>query len=650
MRHHQAGRLGEAERLYRALLRRQPRHSDAQNLLGLTRFQQEDYAGAVAAIRRAVALRPEAEYYRNLGMALRAAGRLEEALAAYGQAARLRPESPETQFNLGNLLAAMDRPAEAAEAFRAALRLRPDHAAGWQNLGAALLATGQNAAATESLRTALRQQPGQPATLYNLGLALERLARWPEAAAAFRATQEAGGARLETALHLGLCLQEMQDWSGAEAAMRQAVALAPDSADAWLGLGVVLQGLERLPAAAEAFGEAARLRPGWRDAHYNLAGVLQRQGRLEEAEASLRLVLAGAPEDAAALSNLGNVLTHMGWPEKALEYCQRARALAPDDPVPRVNCARQLLMLGRFAEGWDLADARWRAEDPRYDFGLPPWDGRPLPEGRVLVWREQGIGDEIMFASMIPELLAAGHRLTLLCEPRLRPAFARSFPGVAFHLSGDSGTELRAQIAIGDLPRLLRRREADFARAPQPYLNADPERRARLRRRYSDGRPLVGLAWHTRNTKSGHRSISLAEFAPLLAMEELRFVSLQYGEPGQLSAEAAGLPLLIDPEVDALSSAEDALAQVAAMDLVVSIDNSTVHFAGALGVPCHVLLPFNAEWRWMRGREDTPWYRSLRLLRQRRGEPWAAVMAALAERVGDLAKKPRIGTADACEK
>jgi tetratricopeptide (TPR) repeat protein len=650
MGHHRSGRLEEAEALYLALLRQQPRNSDAQNLLGLTRFQRQDYPGAIAAIRRAVSLRPEAEYYRNLGMALRAAGRLEQALAAYRQAAVLRPGAPETQFNMGNVLAELDRPAEAAESFRAALQARPAHAPGWQNLGAALLAARQNEAAADALREALRHQPGQPATFYNLGLALERLKRWGEAAAAFGQAETAGGARLETALHLGQCLQEIPDWPAAEAAFRRAVSLVPGSAEAWLGLGVVLQGQEQPGAAAEAFLQAARLRPDWRDAHYNLAGVLQAQGRLEAAEAALRRALALEPDDAGALNNLGNVLTHMGWPDKALELCERARALVPDDPVSRINCARQLLMLGRFGEGWDLTDMRWRAEDPRYDFGLPEWDGRPLPEGRILVWREQGIGDEVMYASLLPELLAAGHRLTLLCEPRLRPTFARCFPGVEFHGSGDPGTALRAQIPIGDLPRLLRRQEADFARAPQPYLHADPLRRAILRARYEDGRPLVGIAWHTSNAKSGHRAVPLAEFGPLLGIPGLRFVSLQYGDPARLAAEASGLPLLVDPRVDALASAEDALAQVAAMDLVVSIDNSTVHFAGALGTRCHVMLPFDAEWRWMTQREDTPWYASLRLLRQRRGEPWGQVIARLTERLQEDAKKISGGTCEACEK
>ncbi len=651
MRCHQEGRLPEAEGLYRALLRQQPRNSDAQNLLGLTRFQQNDFPGAVAALKRAVMLRPEAEYLRNLGMALRADGQLEAALSAYRRAAALRPDMAETQFNLGNLLSAMDRSEDAVGAFRAALAIRPDHAASWQNLGGALLALRQDAEAAAALERALALQPGQPIALYNLGLAKERQQDWRAAAAAFAAAQASGGARLEATLHLGQCLQEVQDWLAAEAAFRDAIAMAPDSAEAQLGLGIVLQGQDRTEAAAEAFTEALRLKPGWRDAEYNRAGALHALGRQEEAVASLQRVLDAEPDDAEALTNLGNLLSHMGWPETALELCARARALAPDSPNARMSYARQLLMLGRYGEGWDLTDDRWTQGDQRFDFSLDAWDGRPLPEGRVLVWREQGIGDEIMYASMLPELLAAGHRLTLLCEPRLRPAFVRAFPQAEFFESGDRGEALRAQIPMANLPRLLRRKESDFAAAAgRPYLTADPERRARLRARYADGRPLVGIAWKTRNTLSGHRSMPLAALAPLLGDAGLRCVSLQYGDAAELAAEAQGLPLLVDPEVDSLASIEDALAQVAAMDFVVSIDNSTVHFAGALGVPCRVLLPFDAEWRWMMRREDTPWYASVRLLRQRRGERWEAMMMRVAPELRRFAKNIETGTCSACEK
>jgi len=650
-RRHRAGDLPAAKRLYHAALKQRPQDSAAHNLLGLCCYQRHDYAAAATALQRAVALHPAAEYCRNLGMALRAEGKLEEALAAYRRALASEPEAPETHFNTGNLLAQMRRPEAAIRAFRAALRLSPAHGGSWHNLGAALIAAGRPEEAVEALRNGLEREPGQATSLHNLGLALEQLRRWPEAIEAFRAALARGGFQVEAALHLGHCLIRIEDWPGAAAAFASATRADADKAEAWLGLGLAQQAQGLPKNAHDAFTQATRLQPdGW-EAHYHLARLADEQHRFQDAEAAAQRACALAPDDAKALTHLGNLLTAIGMPERALVCCERAVAVAPEDAEARIACARQRLTLGRLGAGWDLTGGRWRPEDRHHDEGLPLWDGRPLPEGRILVWREQGIGDEIMFASLLPELLAAGHRLTLVCDPRLRSVFARAFPGLAFHEAGAPAGDLRAQIPMGDLPRLFRRDETAFARAAQPYLQADAQRRTALRRRYEDGRPLVGLSWRSLNAATAaRRSMTLADALPVLADQRFRFVSLQYGDVARIAAEAAGLPLLVDPQVDALSSAEDALAQVASMDLVISTDNSTVHFAGALGVACHVLLPAAPEWRWMVGREDSPWYPSLRLLRQRRGESWRQVSARLVPHLDDYAKKLRCGTRSACEK
>jgi tetratricopeptide (TPR) repeat protein len=649
LRHRRAGEFPTAEQLYRAALRQRPRDGAVHNLLGLACYQRQDYTAA-AAMRRAVALRAEAEHYRNLGMVRRAQGRLDEALAAYRRAEALQP-APETHFNTGNLLAQMDRPEDAVPAFQAALRLRPAHAPSWHNLGAALIAAGREKEAVDILRTGLEQMPAVPTPFYNPGLALERLQQWQEAIEAFRAALAQDASHLEATLHLGHCLIRIEDWPGAEASFSQAISQAAEKVEGWLGLGLAMQAQERHEEAHRAFMQAVRLRPdGW-DAYYHLARVLDQQGRWDDAEAATRRAQALAPNDAKALTQLGDLLMTLGMPEQALDCSERAVALAPDDPGARLACAGHRLMLGRLGEGWDLTSHRWRPEDRLHDGGLPLWNGQPLPEGRILVGREQGIGDEIMFASLLPELLAAVNHLTLLCEPRLRSVFARAFPTLAFREASDQTDGLRAQIPMGDLPRLLRPNEAAFAQARQPYLHAEPDRIASLRQRYGDGRPLVGLSWRRLNTATAaRRSMTLADAAPLLADRRFRFVSLQYGDARKIAEEAKGLPILVDPDVDALASAEDALAQVAAMNLVISIDNSTVHFAGALGIDCHVLLPFAADWRWVVGREDTHWYSSLRLLRQQRGESWQQLSARLIPHLDNYAKKYACGTRGACEK
>lgn len=196
---------------------------------------------------------------------------------------------------------------------------------------------------------------------------------------------------------------------------------------------------------------------------------------------------------------------------------------------------------------------------------------------------------------------------------------------------------------MGSLPVLYRTTEASFAASPQAYLCADPELRQQLRSRYHDGRRLIGLAWHTRNRRTGRqRSIALKEFAPLFHLPGNHWISLQYGEPDALAAEIerAQAPLLLDAAIDQLQSIDDFAAQIAALDLVVTIDNTTAHLAGALGIPTLLLLPFAANWRWMQSGDSSPWYPSLRLLRQERAGDWTTVIeqaaAALALKGGSI--------------
>jgi ADP-heptose:LPS heptosyltransferase len=256
----------------------------------------------------------------------------------------------------------------------------------------------------------------------------------------------------------------------------------------------------------------------------------------------------------------------------------------------------------------------------------------------VLIWREQGVGDEAMFAGLIPDVIRTGNRSLLDCDARLKPLFARSFPGIDV-VSGSGvllypDKEIAAHVPSGSLPGLFRKSAEDFAGTASPYLIADAGARERLRAAYADGRRLVGLAWHTNNRKTGRaRSIDLELLAPLLERSDIRWISLQYGDHDELEREAgaAGVNLFLDIDrtVNQLLDIDLFAAQIAAMDLVVTIDNSTAHLAGALGVPTWVLLPFAPDWRWLRGREDSPWYPTLRLFRQAKRGDWESVVEAV---------------------
>jgi len=422
----------------------------------------------------------------------------------------------------------------------------------------------------------------------------------------------------------------------AERLYRQALEIDPNHADAIHLLGMIAFQTGDLERAAAAIRKAIAIHPGAASYHSNLGNVLHAQDKLEEAAASYRQALAIRPGLAEAHVNLGNILQQLGDVDGSLAEFRLALQCNPDLAEASVAEGGALLLKGDFAAGWPKVELRWRTQDydtPMRTYPQPLWNGEPLASGRLLVWGEQGVGDEIMFAGLIPDLLRAGIPLVLDCDRRLAPLFARSFPGLpvisAYDPARNTDLEIVAHLPSGSLPRFLRNSLAAFAAVKSPYLLADSAERDRLRSKYDDGRLLIGLAWRTRNAKSGRkRSIELPALAPLFDHPQLKWVGLQYGDHTEIETEAltAGAPLLIDRTVDQLADIDLFAAQVAAMDLVIAIDNSTAHLAAALGVPTWLLLPLAPDWRWLLRTEASPWYPSMRIFRQPQLGDWDSVM------------------------
>jgi hypothetical protein len=308
-------------------------------------------------------------------------------------------------------------------------------------------------------------------------------------------------------------------------------------------------------------------------------------------------------------------------------------------------------MLGEFEEGWREHEWRWAAGAGSFPEAIGPrWTPSDAPPGAgVRVYAEQGIGDEIMFASMLPDLQRTGARVVAKADARLLPLFRRSFAGIAFEPRADTEAEQSPAartdfcIAAGSLGLHFRRAAADFPGTP--YLVADRARARALRARLQDGRLLCGLSWWTASRANGRaRSPEPPLWAPLLGVQGVRFVSLQY------DAAAAGRDQLVRhcpaglvevASIDPKADLDGLAALIEALDLVITIGNSTAHLAGALGKAAWVLLPSAPEWRWLQGRDDSPWYRSVRLFRQPRRGDWSAVFERVAAALAQRRDEPR---------
>jgi len=479
------------------------------------------------------------------------------------------------------------------------------------------------------------------------------------------------------ALHfLGMILSSRGDNEAALLLTARSVALAPEDPTYRLNHGVVLAAAGRDDAALIEIEAACRLMPREVRAWRARARVLQRNGRWAEAAEAWSQVTALLPEDApswvkrgdahaqaddpvAALAaydaaiardaahalawcNRGFALQQLDRTAEAEASLRRALAIEPDLAEAHYNLGMLMGTMGRFSEAWSHYEARWQLAEfrsPRRSFPQPQWQGEDLRGRSLLIWGEQGVGDEVLSASMLDDAARRAGRLIVECDKRLVPLFARSWPGIAFEARSEPPShrgDTDVQIAAGSLGAWLRPDEASFRRPSPGYLQADAERAARLRARYRalGAGPLVGISWRSKAPSGTYKSMTLPMLADALPGATL--VSLQYGKPaGEIAALARdqGIAVHLDPEIDATWDLDALAAQIAALDLIVTVSNTTAHVAGALGMPVWTLLPRGPGllWYWLRGRTDSPWYPSMRLFRQDTQGDWASVLRQVGE-------------------
>jgi Flp pilus assembly protein TadD len=587
------------------------------------------------------------------GLDLHRAGRLAEAEAAYRDALRRAPRDGEVMHLLGVLQHQSGRVSEAAETLRAAARLRPGHPETLRVLGVALAGAGRLAEAARALEDAARAAPGSATIRSDLATALTRLADAGEGdvLALRRRARDAAPELPWTWLNLGNALSAAGRTGEAEAALREGLRRDPGDPEIRLSLAGALFDLEREEEAVAEYRSALRRVPGDVRALIGLGASLRRLDRHDEAAEAYREALERAPRDPRVLMNLGGLHADAGRTAEAVSCFDRGLDLAPGMADLRVARGRERLVLGDFAGGW--ADMEWRwdareAGEPRGRHPQPDWDGAP-PPGRLLVWAEQGPGDQILYGTMLPDLLAAGVRCLVEAEPRLVPLFLRSLPGAEVVPRTDPprpetrAPDIAAQVPFAGLGRFLRTApEAFLGRGA--YLAPDPALRDALRRRYRDlagGGPAIGVSWRSARHKMARRkSVALADLAPVLRLPGAVAVDLQYGDTADeraALAEASGLRVFRDPGIDPLRDLDGFAAQVAALDAVVTTSNTAAHVAGALGIPTWLLAPppSAAFWYWRHPGDRSLWYPSVRVLRRPPSGPDRRAEAAAGE-IADL--------------
>ena len=623
--HHQQGRLNEAEALYRSMLRIDPHHFDAIHMLGVVALQQNKLAEAMQYLDIASSIYPDmAELQSHRGLALMGLGRIGDALACFDKAAHLQPDLAHAWANRGAAQHALGRYADALASYDRALELYPDSPELMTNRGHSLIELGRLEEALASLNAAIETAPGMPAAFNNRGLAFHRAKRFESALADFD----------------------------------RAIALHPSYAEAFNNRGNTLRELDRIEDALASAVRALTFDPSSAEAHNSRGVALQALNRFEDALASFDRALAINPFHLNALNNRGAALRDLGRAEDAVATFDRVLSIAPFDAEAAYNRALANLTLGRFAQGWEEYEQRFRSPalwnegraGVEAAFFTAAASRETLRDRRVLLLAEQGIGDEIMFAALVPDLMQDARSVSLECDQRLVQLYARSFPQA--EIVPKQTPPLRAPgtfdvaLPIGSLGRLYRNSAEAFPQRDR-YLVPGDAITATWRERLADlgGGLKVGLSWRGGTNKSRRtaRSIPLELWQPILDVPDARFVSLQYGDPRDEIAEAnASLARPITCFAPEEIEDFDKLAGlIAALDVVVSVQTAIVHLSGAIGQRCWVMVPSAAEWRYGAHGVSMPWYSSVRLHRQSVRGDWDDVIGRVSEDLAELIEDKR---------
>ena len=540
----------------------------------------------------------EARVLGSCGEGQKALWKLEKAFA-------LGPSDAETQCSLGRAFADLGQHDLAQQCFDRATGLDPVNPEPYLGRGMICRARGDFVAAEDSYRRALQLDPSMPMAHFNL------------------ATHLMHRGAIDDALH--------HLWLAHTG--------APSNPDVLKVYVMALLSRERYEEAASVAGAAARANPSCYEAWLSAGIAYQKVNNPQHALSCYERAGELRTTDAELLHHKAIALQDLGRMAEALQCFDAALAARPDFVLARFHRALAYLLAGDYSRAWPDYELRLLSADiPQRVSSLPRWDGGSLDGRRVLVYGEQGIGDEILFASCLPDLIADARGCVIECAPKLKTLFERSFPQADVCAAGTLNMQvarsLDCEVPIGSLPMHYRRSTRDFKAST--YLKAAPDRTATWRRKLdaaTGARLKVGISWRggTPSTRASVRSINLGQWMPILSTRDVTFVSLQYGKGAETEIDA--LPASVRSKVacwkEALTDYEDTAALVCALDLIVSVSTSLVDLAGALGRPVWVLVPKMADWRYGHTGDSMVWYPSATLFRQASLGDWAAALDAV---------------------
>jgi len=565
---------------------------------------------------------------------LHQAGQLDRAEALYRQILETDPDNSDAIHLLGVVCLQSGRLGQSETLIRQAIAMRPDNPDYYLSLAETMVRSQRWSEAIACLRQAAALQPGNHFVLLRLGRLLSQNGQLSVAIETLKSAVELRPDDLECrgTLAAAYSLAERPDLAAIE--LREAVRLAPENSQVWHNLGSVLCSSGQVEEGLNALEQALRLNPSLAAVYSNKAAALRQMGRHTEAMAAMRRAVEIDPATPGVQNNLGVLFCDEGKLEETLAAWRLAVVHDPNSATAHWNYARILLRLGHFAEGWEEFEWRLKYSGMRLDRGFPQpqWDGSDPVGKTILLHAEGGFGDAIHFIRLAPLVTGRGGQWFLECQPGLATLLEGTAGVERIIRRGEALPRFDMHLPLQGLPRILGIRLENIPNKV-PYLQAPTDRVKRWAARVpSDGRLRVGLVWAGSKPTADMRTRTVEVFAPLAEVEHVRFFSLQKGPE---SGQTPPIGMNWTDYTSELHDFADTAALVQNLDLVISVDTSCAHLAGALGRPVWVVIPFECDFRWLADRDDSPWYSTMRLFREPvRGDtatPIARMVLALRE-------------------
>jgi tetratricopeptide (TPR) repeat protein len=640
------GEVDSALRGIKAYALKNPLDADAHHLMGIILIRKRDFTAAENALKAASQRAPrDPNILYNLGSCLMDAGRPEEAIQAFLKSLSLNPDLANTHNNLGNCHEKLSNFPLAVQSYKKAISIDPSYLNGLLNLSRIFFKLQQYELAIEELNKSLTLSPNNLEALNRRGLCHLSLENNLLAEADFLNAVKIEPSAQEAHLHLGNLKLGQKQYAEAISYYVKCLDIDPKNYDAISNIGVALNALKDYSKALDCLNEAVKLNPKNALLLNNRGVIMRKLKRFDDSILDHIAAVELNPNFADAYLNLGSSLMEIGRNQEAEVSLNQAILLDPNCFGARFDLGLIALKRGNFNDGWSGYEYRWNISDfPSTPLAtnLPRW--KPANQDqRVLLWGEQGIGDEIMFSRQLPLAQNASKEITVCMNPKLIPIFSRSFEGITFLPFNSTVDEesYDSQLPIGSLGKYLETDIARLSSLPIKTLRADLSLASIIKKRHKQpGKLLCGISWKSGNVDLGkNRSIALSTFANALNSPDITLLNLQYGDVSHEIHDLknkTGIEVVYEKDADIFNNVDYLASMIEACDLVVSISNVTIHLSGALGKKTWVLLPKIADWRWGEGTNKSYWYPSLELFRQTSQNDWDDVLITLKQKLSSL--------------